>query len=481
MQINKKKIIIFILLIWPNYAFSKSEVWIQNNTKYELDVGDISNWKGGLASNRWSANPVRIGPGKRVRILSFSRAKGVKKGKTYVFDAKVWPVGLPRKKYSPLTLRQWIKGTAFHSKLTYTLRGISPKPGDNTNRSYHSAEWKPLGDRGRRYRVDFRSYNSFGRTDDDVEYVFTDIRKFKRDPSKNKLSILSYNIAMLVRPFLGHKAGKRAQLIANRLKGHDVIVFNEMMSKKERKRILNRIKDEYPHQSFVLNPGGVAVDTVGGPIQFIKGSGGVVIVSRWPFVGRAKVLQYSICKGTDCRARKGAIKVTINKKGQPYHIVGTHMDADDTSIMIGQASELKRFVDELNIPSSEPVLYVGDFNADSRRPTEGYETLIDVLNASVHANVHPFICSFDYRNNSIAGNVYALFSSDPNQGACRDFDHVLYSTDHLAPIRLAREVLMLRSRNGYMEIRDRENPRYGLIHFDLSDHYPVLGTVQLRR
>ena len=85
-------------------------------------------------------------------------------------------------------------------------------------------------------------------------------------------------------------------------------------------------------------------------------SGGVGIVSKWPIVQQEQHI-YKKVVGLIWRSNKGFAYIKINKNGKYHHIIGTHLQAEDSTCFKGkdkdirqsQMSEIKQFIKDKNI------------------------------------------------------------------------------------------------------------------------------------
>ncbi|MGH9460450.1 MAG: sphingomyelin phosphodiesterase, partial [Vicinamibacteria bacterium] len=182
-------------------------------------------------------------------------------------------------------------------------------------------------------------------------------------------------------------------------------------------------------------------------------NGGVFIMSKWPIDAQSHHV-FQACHGDiptnppDCSAAKGVNYARINKAGQPYHVLGTHLDAGLDS---GDYFARRLQIDEMAAlsmlsiaPDDQPVIMAGDFNIDKismdpDRQAE-YAYLRDTLRVTAPSD--PWY--------------------PPDQGTNPKgewIDYVFYSNAHLAPRLSFNYVLKPRDAGGG----------------DLSDHYAVLG------
>ncbi|HKZ55352.1 MAG TPA: Calx-beta domain-containing protein [Anaerolineales bacterium] len=271
-----------------------------------------------------------------------------------------------------------------------------------------------------------------------VEFVVTSPCNPER---RNSLDVLSYNVNMLP---TAQRMDYRAGLIGTHpdLKGHDVIVFVELMSDSHRDLITWLLRSEYPYQGRILGRdhwGFPFPALVPLPIQ----DGGVIILSKWPIEAEAQSLFGAVCTPIpDCLGDKGVNYARINKAGQRYHIFGTHLDsgpdAADMRVRKEQFDIMSRFVLTRRIASGDPVIMAGDFNVDRNFQNGEYQRMLSALSAT-----QPWTSGLQPATNPKG----------------QWLDYVLFSNAYRPPESSLNRVVSPRDGNGA----------------DLSDHYAVLG------
>jgi hypothetical protein len=191
-------------------------------------------------------------------------------------------------------------------------------------------------------------------------------------------------------------------------------------------------------------------------------------------------MAYSACRFSDCLAAKGVQYARIEKRleghTKRYHVFGTHMQAwggaEAAAVRSEQAREMARFIEEQDIPSTEPVLLAGDFN--TRGPgNPQFQAFIDTLRVSMPPIVGERKGTMDVDNTLIGRGPWWV-------------DYVLPSKAHQRPIKAELEALALRAEREFaICFEARLRPFYvgpyaaactETRHVrDLSDHYPVIG------
>ncbi len=280
--------------------------------------------------------------------------------------------------------------------------------------------------------------------------------------------IATHNVFMLSRnlyPNWGQVA--RADLIDSTgvLEGQDVVVLNEAFDNAASDRLLANLRDTYPYQTPVLGRSRAGWDVTSGAYRdSAPEDGGVAVVSRWPITTRIQHVYRDAC-GADWFSNKGIAYVRIEMPSGPVHVIGTHMQAEDstcTSAPAGyrasQRAEIKAFVAGRNIPASEPVYVVGDLNVV--KASDEFPRMVSELGASTPSFTgHPF--SWDCADNSV----------------CRDQYGPEYASEQLDYVLTVQGPVL---RN---ETRRVKSPEWSIwswgrkyTYTDFSDHYPVFAS-----
>jgi endonuclease/exonuclease/phosphatase family metal-dependent hydrolase len=273
------------------------------------------------------------------------------------------------------------------------------------------------------------------------------------DPSRrNSFDVLSYNVHMNPAPYpFDDSDAYRAGLIAKHpdVRPHDAIVFIEATADDHRGQLINGLRQDYPYVTPVI------------PAGIHRTSGGVFIMSKWPIeVQLSHTFEH--CHGSlsgylanndhppDCEAAKGVNYARTNKAGQPYHVLGTHLDAgpepQDFVVRRLQIDAMAAISNGI-APADQPVIWAGDFNINRNSPDPAIQAEYSYLLATL-------------RVTAPSPSTYPPYPPSQSTNAKHEWlDYVFYSNAHLAPRESFNYVLQLRDDNGA----------------DLSDHYAVLG------
>jgi sphingomyelin phosphodiesterase len=409
-------------------------IYVQNNTPYNFDVS----WKregASLAASKWKKGTSKVNGGRKAKVLEFNRDSGITNGKRFYFTTNLSRNG------SVLSLRQQLKGKIVGSTMWQALSGPGFSHTWQSDRKTRSATWNmPDGNVG----VNYRAYFTGG--DDDIEYVLH--HTYRVEPSDEyTLNVLAYNIYM--RPVFVNGQEVRTRLLPAEIRGYDVIVFSEAFDDGLRKKLLASLKGSYPYATKIL-----------GTDRGIEQDGGVIIVSKWPIKAQdQKRFGKSVCYGSDCMSDKGVLYAKIDKKGRPYHVFGSHTQADagpnDRSVRKRQLKIIRDFIDSKKIPKDEPVIIAGDLNVNKSSAAE-YKAMLSTLKA-----VDP----------PTGGAKYTFYPTinDLASGKNEFLDYVLWSKSHLAPTAASNQVRIPRAAKGWKDLPTEKE------RWDLSDHYPVYG------
>jgi phospholipase C len=298
-----------------------------------------------------------------------------------------------------------------------------------------------------------------------------------------RITILSYNIQQLGYPnWAGnHFEKERLELIPKTLqslkKRPEVIIFQEVFTTDALDFLVKEMSEQYPYHTLIAgeNCKDPKWTSVSGNCQTdtIKSNSGVLIFSFWPIAEQHAYVYQSvrISKSFDFMAQKGVVyaKIRVGLE-QPWqlHVFGTHLQATakDHDIRMLQISEMRKFIDEFQIPKKEAVILGGDFNVSSNEQSRLSELLAG-------ANATLTLEAKGVGSSSDATNGYRQLISGPDSSPRPDktLDYVLYRTDHLNPVNQPKlHVINLKSRVPWTGSRIF-NADVKL--FDLSDHYPV--------
>jgi sphingomyelin phosphodiesterase len=228
------------------------------------------------------------------------------------------------------------------------------------------------------------------------------------------VDIVSYNVFMLppiadvFKADLGKRERGRLIAAAGFMQGHDVLILNEAFDDEARKILLDGLAKDYPFQTPVIGQTSSAGRANGLPYRFERNllqnrlpepvsNGGVVILSKWPFIGSAQYVygkqkifggahEARTC-GSDALANKGFAYVEIVKKHQRFHVVGTHTQASDAmcanpaKVRRQQFRDIAAFINAAHIHKDQMVFIGGDLNVDRSNRRE-FAQMLTALQAN---------------------------------------------------------------------------------------------------
>lgn len=281
--------------------------------------------------------------------------------------------------------------------------------------------------------------------------------------SAQPLSVLTSNVMMLP-PIAGNYGNAtRAAMLANAdyVKGFDVAVFQETFDNGPSETLRTGLVDQYPHQTPVLGRSTSGWDDTEGSYSALSPEdGGVSVLSKWPIERQVQHVYARGC-GADWFSNKGFVYASLKVRGERVHVIGTHLQADDSlcsdapAVRRSQLGEILAFLDRLQAPKSEQVVIAGDLNIDRTSPE--YDTMRTILDVEApDFRGHPY--SSDPRRNSLNAGRYGEDSAPSH------LDYVLPRAGHRGAKSWQNTVLTPSS------------PAWtagGSTYRDYSDHYPV--------
>lgn len=263
------------------------------------------------------------------------------------------------------------------------------------------------------------------------------------DADKLPLKVLSYNIHML--PPLAKFTGKqrRAKRIGDLLKDSDfdIVVFQEAFHGAARRKIARRMKDNFP---FILGPANRRWYS-------FKTNSGIWIISKIPLTQVAE-LDFEYCDGIDCWARKGALVAEGEFQGQPFQILGTHLEAGGSrEKKVDQYRELDSVLTQVR-KEDVPQIIAGDFNTKKFQDTTWYNQLVDILGAEDG----PLLSEQQYSSDSYVNDIKIQRGDKKKRGV---IDFIFYRNNGVKA-KINRYVRMPR----WQWSKHRQ---------DLSDHFAI--------
>ncbi|WP_047250293.1 sphingomyelin phosphodiesterase [Chromobacterium subtsugae] len=267
---------------------------------------------------------------------------------------------------------------------------------------------------------------------------------------------------------------RRVELMAAApiLQGQDVLVFQELQDNAASEKLLALLRPRFPYQTPVIGRAQQGWDGTEGWNALKPEDGGVAIASRWPIVEKRQYLFQTPGCSWDGQALKGFAYAKINVGGRFYHVLGTHLQSEDSgcahhadiAVRQGQLREMAAWVQARRLPADEPVIIAGDMNTDRHKSAE-YQAMLDILQAS-EPRYAGMPDSFDTRGNGIALERYGARSGD----APEYIDYILLLKGHRQPGMWHNLAL------------DAPSPQWTAqsavakqtyAYADYSDHYPV--------
>lgn len=263
--------------------------------------------------------------------------------------------------------------------------------------------------------------------------------------SGGSLKLLTWNLHLLPAVAITKNQKARARGIAKVLRDsqYDLIVFQEAFHNRARSIIWNELSVNYPYQ-YGPRKGG-----------FMKYSSGVWIISKLELQKRQH-LGFSKCSGgtADCRARKGALLVQVEKDGIKFQIIGTHLQSKEggkyQDVRISQLEELQSFLIAKNKEESVPFIVSGDLNIAMSMTTDYQHmlTILDVENGELSGD-------YQFTANRTTNDMYPS-----HEAKGKVIDYILLNSMGLKIEKVNRAVKIFRT-------SWRKKNR------DLSDHYAV--------
>lgn len=438
-----KTLLIVLLMCSCELAFSQSTVYFRNSTGLTYDIEVLQSGTHTMQLTEWTllANKQDAWEFDQAIFSTDRDTAAIPLGDTILFDVQLKAPG------DTVILQLRLIGVSGGSTLEYSVSGTGFAQPWYKDDNFHEQQ-TTLG--GETVLIKFKPDNDDTNQDRDITYIIHKTPIYTIDAADfqdpNVLNVMSYNVQFL--PFgvtgLPQGAERGALMPAELSQYQDVIIFQEIFD--DGPRVDNLIPalmaEGFTYITAELNP-------AASPIS-VPGNGGVMIASRWP-VEFEDDWDFTKCgqAAQDCLAAKGIKYARIDKLGKKYHVFGTHMDAgsnaDDIEAKNSQMGEMRDFIASQNIPSSEAVVFGGDFNVS---PIAGNRLYLNFLDS-----IQPVLPNaIGYHNSTLDVNVGKII------------DHVWGSSRHLIPLSATNEVITLRPTDDVL--------------FDLgefSDHRPVLG------
>lgn len=165
-----------ILLLSINTALAQTQIYVQNNTAYNLHVEDIVVSGDPISKKAWKKGASTIAQGERATLLTLKRAgkvnwmdptpRFIEPGKTVIFATVLGIEGDVN--MQPIKLTQKLFGAGKSSRMWQAVAGAkNTHQWQNDQQDYHGI-WQPKG--SQQIKFSYRAYKQ--RSDTHVEYVF---------------------------------------------------------------------------------------------------------------------------------------------------------------------------------------------------------------------------------------------------------------------------------------------------------------------
>lgn len=279
--------------------------------------------------------------------------------------------------------------------------------------------------------------------------------------------VLSYNVLHLpwIAAILHYKEDFRAQgqadVINEMAEQLDVVVIQEGFNDAAKNYLFEKTKKSFPFNTELVGSHcdkKTFWDSTSGNCSnnIFAFNGGVKIMSKHKILEKHQYIFDNSATGTaDSFANKGAAYVVIEKDGRKYHVVGTHLQADQgsfdgTKTRNAQMTEISRWIDTLPIPKNEPLIFAGDMNVEYTNQSAFHE-MKRILDADTSYTYDPSLATYSSVSNTIVKSRYPDYNDT--------LDYILISNRHKQAMNSSPiEVLRFQKEN-----------------IDLSDHHAVLA------
>jgi len=283
-------------------------------------------------------------------------------------------------------------------------------------------------------------------------FLFTNSAFTQEGPiffDKEPFSVLSWNLHLLPSVVFYKHQIKRADAIVEVLQNskYDIIVFQEAFHKRASRKIWKGISAQYPFQY--------------GPVKgsFLRFGSGIWMVSTLE-IHNVQNIGFKECKkgSADCRARKGALFVEVEKRGKKFQIIGTHVQAREgeeyQKVRNTQFIQIAKELIEPNADENVPIIVAGDLNTAMAK-TKDYQNMLVVLGVENGELDGPFQFTAD-------GKLNDLIKDETRPGKL--IDYILINPRKGELKRIVREIVVYKRR-----WRKRNE--------DISDHFAIKADI----
>ena len=498
----------------PSYYY---DIYFINNTNKNIYYHSYNN--DGLATDAYTAYSGTAKPYQRVELFRVCYDHHITWGDSYKLQTDFHDTKNSSKSPSSISISTMLHGDMIGSSITGAGFNLTDS-GSSTYQSLFPSKPDPSS---YPYDVQLKSKEKlsvFGeinltlygaaikhgvssiQSTDEINYVLDMPRsRYERTDNINNLTILTYNTQIWpsvieVANFLGisnmrlNEPDKRVKLIPTRLKNYDVVVAEELMDPSRTQTFINAMNNAgYPYHYGPIGKGRLLPL----PPQL---SGGAIIFSHWPINIKTEKQQAfgNYCNGIDCYSSKGVLYAQITKtnknktQSKVYNIFAAHMQAieqgddpktknADIEARDQQFSLVNEFIDNQNIPSTQPAIMVGDLNVNyqdcyGKKQCEEYLKTIGLIN-------HGY--ALWSSENPAWGNISILsYGGDPtknlmNTDSDQEMDDYIFPIgNYEQPKSQASDIRIIRG-SDVAQMYDGGRlllPKAPYAELDLSDHFP---------
>jgi sphingomyelin phosphodiesterase len=278
------------------------------------------------------------------------------------------------------------------------------------------------------------------------------------------MKLLTWNIFMM--PSWIHQSPDnepRAAAIAAELlaQDFDVICFQKAFDRSARAVLEKALAARYPHRFGPANNS-----------CSLRINSGVWVLSRLP-LSDYREIQFRKCGGIECFSRKGAIRLTGSWAGQKFHLVGTHLQGEETPhfteknqrIRNAQMEDIRNRLVTPSVEPGVPFIICGDFGTPRfddalKHETPEYRRMLSTFRAENGGEARITL------DDSIADNDLA----GDNTGRKNELDYVLIRSNG-CELDVQRERRVFRQQGWDRSARNRR---------DLSYRFAVSATIGLQ-
>lgn len=186
------------------------------------------------------------------------------------------------------------------------------------------------------------------------------------------IKVLTWNIYMRPNSILWNGQFRRAKAIGQILnkEHYDIILFQEAFGKGSRKRLRKALEGSYAYEIEPKNN----KKTV---------NSGLWVLSKHE-IQDSDFVFFNDCLVSDCQSSKGAVLFAVEIRGQLYHFINTHVQAEDGKEFALVRAKQFEVIDQLisdSVPARMPVFILGDLNTPHDSIDE-YKLMLEALKAT---------------------------------------------------------------------------------------------------